>query len=480
MRKTYVTTMPDEAGAFLKACRCFAELHMNITRVSYNKAVDTHTLFLEAEGTPEQFRSADEQLEKLGYIADSRNPTRVMLLEFKLDDRPGALAEMLSLIERYGFNISYISSYNSDLGYHPYRMGLFVEDPQTFPLFLKEAQDVCPVTNVQYDNTEVTYDNSIFYSTYVDQLAANAELPEEQKPRLAVYVNRVMELLHERNLSPKVAFDCIAKFAAHVAKYKGSRFCPRISTVPITDDSSIILIEPPCGSNTTILQSGGEFLFIDTGYGVYEPEMRQIFDVITGGFDQIRKRALLTHADVDHVGLLHLFDEIYTSDKSKKSLELEYRGKRSFREQNPIHIPYVKICRLLTGNQPTDPRKITVICSSDDEQHAPLYRTGTFDFGEFHFDVYYGQGGHLSGEIVLVENTHRLIFSGDIYFNLRGCTPEQAEYNRYAPILLTTVDTNPALSKMERNALLKLAENGEWTIFGGHGAPRTVKNGEPI
>lgn len=40
MKKTYVTSMPDHIGAFLKASNCFAALGINITRVSYNKAVD--------------------------------------------------------------------------------------------------------------------------------------------------------------------------------------------------------------------------------------------------------------------------------------------------------------------------------------------------------------------------------------------------------------------------------------------------------
>lgn len=54
MKKTYVTTMPDHIGAFLKASRCFASLGINITRVSYNKAIDSHTLFIDAEGTAAQ------------------------------------------------------------------------------------------------------------------------------------------------------------------------------------------------------------------------------------------------------------------------------------------------------------------------------------------------------------------------------------------------------------------------------------------
>ena len=60
MKKTYVTTLPDHVGAFLEASRCFGSLGLNITRVSYNKAVDTHTLFVEAEGTPEQLARVKE------------------------------------------------------------------------------------------------------------------------------------------------------------------------------------------------------------------------------------------------------------------------------------------------------------------------------------------------------------------------------------------------------------------------------------
>ena len=37
MKKTYVTNMPNHIGAFYKASKCFAELGVNITRVSYNK-----------------------------------------------------------------------------------------------------------------------------------------------------------------------------------------------------------------------------------------------------------------------------------------------------------------------------------------------------------------------------------------------------------------------------------------------------------
>ncbi len=474
MKKTYVTTMPDHAGAFLKATKCFSDLEMNITRVSYNKAVDMHTLFIEAEGSREKLAVATEMLEKIGYISDKGQGMNVILVEFKLDDKPGELLRVLSLISKYSFNISYISSHENGLGFQPFKMGLFVEDENAFASFISEAGELCPVSVIEYDHTEVNFDNSIFYQNYVDKLAEDAALSDELKNKLKVNVNRAMQILDERNLSPKTTFDFIGKFASLLKEAKGDGFKAEINEYAITENSSVTVIEPPCGSNVIVLKSGDGFLFIDSGYSLYKDETLSIFDEITGGFDKIKKRILLTHADVDHSGLLYLFDEIYASDKSKECLTLEYEGKRGFREQNPLHLPYVRICKLLTAHTLPDPEKITVIARCNNEAEEPVYRTSDFKFGEFELEVYCGMGGHLPGETVLIDRRHRLIFTGDIYVNLHGYNPRQAEYNKYAPVLMTSVDTNPELAKLERNALFKIMGEGSWQIFSGHGCRKVI------
>ena len=60
MRRTFTTRLPDQAGAFLEAGRVISRVGGNITRVSYNKAVDTHTLFLEVEGEEPQLRKSPD------------------------------------------------------------------------------------------------------------------------------------------------------------------------------------------------------------------------------------------------------------------------------------------------------------------------------------------------------------------------------------------------------------------------------------
>lgn len=469
MKKTYITNMPNHIGAFLKASECFAKLGINITRVSYNKAVDSHTLFIDAEGDEEKLREADLLLGEIGYLHNTKTEPSIVLLEFTLADHPGSVTEILRLINDFQLNISYISSQENGSDFQAFKMGLFVGDETKLNEFLKKAQALCPVRLLDYNHSEKILDNSIFYNSFVSELVQCLGLSENLRDELLINTNIVMQMLDEKGLSPYKTFESISRFAHLLAACRGEKFLPRITNHKITENTKIILIEPPCGSNTAIIQSNNETLFIDSGYALYKEEMLQLFKTLLPDFDKIKKRIYITHADVDHCGLLPLFDEIYASSKSKKCLELEYNGKNGYREQNSLHKPYINICKALTCYQPPEPAKVQALWQSPEQQTEALVQTGFFDFGELHFEVYEGKGGHLQGETVLIDYTHHIVFSGDIYVNIHGMTKEQTEYNQYAPVLMTSVDTDPALCALERKAILQRLGQGEWQIFGAHG-----------
>ena len=469
LKKSYVTTMPDHIGAFLRASRCFAALGINITRVSYNKAVDAHTLFIDAEGTEEQLRRADAQLAEIGYLQKDEALPNIVLMEFCLKDEPGAVTAVLELIHRFAFNISYISSTENGTEFQFFKMGLYVEDSHRISAFLDEAEKLCRVRVIDYNRAEKVFDNSIFYRTYVDGLARTANLTEEQRQALTVYVNLAMQTLDEKGLSPYRTFDSIHRFAQLLAAAKGDAFDPRISRHPITDRTEIILIEPPCGSNTTIIRSGDSLLFVDSGYACYTEEMLPLLRELLPEFDTVKKSIFLTHADVDHCGLLPLFDEIIVSHRTALCLQSEHTGENGYREENPLHRPYVHICKILTAYTTPDPGKLVTPWEYREELREPLTQIGFFDFGDLHFEVYEGKGGHIPGETVLIDYDHNLAFTGDIYINLKDLTPRQAEYNQYAPILMTSVDTESALCTAERRAVLRRLGVGDWKIFSGHG-----------
>ena len=123
----------------------------------------------------------------------------------------------------------------------------------------------------------------------------------------------------------------------------------------------------------------------------------------------------------------------------------------------------------MTSYTPVKSGKITTLGETRRNQEEVLEQIGFFDFGELHFEVYQGKGGHLPGETVLIDYEHKIAFTGDIYVNVHQMTPEQAEYNKYAPVLMTSVDTDPQLCAEERKAIMQRLGVGEWKVFGAHG-----------
>ena len=444
-------------------------LGVNITRVSYNKAVDSHTLFIDVEGTEDQLNKADTELETIGYLKTGTNKTSVVLIEFCLPDVPGSVTNVLELISRFNFNISYISSQENGTDYQYFKRGLYVEDIDKISEFLNEAEKLCKVRVIDYNSSEKVYDNSIFYNTYVLALSQTMGLSEKERRELLVHVNLAMQTLDEQGLSPYRTFDSISRFAELLGASKGTNFNPRISTHKITDNTEITLVEPPCGSNTIIIKSNEMVLFVDSGYACYADEMYAVFKKILPDFDTMEKTILVTHADVDHCGLLTLFDKVIASTKTARCLENEYEGKDRYRELNPLHKPYINICKILTSYKAVNPHKINALWNNVENLKEPLTQIGFFDFGELHFEVYEGKGGHLPGEIVLIDYGKHIAITGDVYINMHGLTKEQAEYNQYAPILMTSVDTDSKLCLEERKAIMQRLGVGEWQIFGAHG-----------
>ena len=249
-----------------------------------------------------------------------------MLLEFRLKDEPGSVVRVLELIREFNFNISYMSSQENGSDYQLFKMGLFVENKERIDQFIQRAGMLCGVRVIDYNHTEKNFDNSIFYQTYASGLASCMDISGKGREELLINVNLAMQVLDEQGLSPYRTFDSISRFAELLAKYRGERFAPRITEHAITERTRVILIEPPCGSNTAIIESEGEYLFIDSGYACYQEEMLGIFRKLIPEFDDIRKRALITHADVDHCGLLPLFDEVYMSRESEESIAARETG----------------------------------------------------------------------------------------------------------------------------------------------------------
>ena len=475
VKKTFVTHMDDHAGAFLQACERISPLDVNITRVSYDKSIDSRTLFIEVEGENGAVEEAAERLARIGYLQDEYSRRGIVLLEFRLKDEPGRVLPVLRLINRYGFNISYINSQGNGSGWQSFRMGLLAEqDGARLTQFLSECAALCSVRVLSYDKTGRNLDNTVFYLSFAGDIAQRLGLDEAGKTELIISANRIMQNLDGGDSSPYKTFEYIGRFADCMQRYRGDAFRPRITVHRTAANLLLYLIEPPCGSNLCVLRCGGEYLFIDSGFACYRAEqLRELRDLLPD-FDALPRRALITHADVDHCGMLDDFAEVYMSAKCAENFRRERQGLPNLREENALHHPYVAISKIVSGYRTVEESRCRVIGGEQEPQTEPLRRIGTADIAGLCFEAWEGAGGHVAGETVFIERTHRLAFTGDIYVNIKEFTPEQAAFNRLAPYLMTSVDSDPALAARERKQLMEVLGKGEWLVIGGHGAAQRL------
>ena len=468
MKKTFTTVMPDRIGAFLKADRCLTRLGLNITRVSYNKAVDAHMLFIEVDGTEEQLCSAESELKRLGYLTGADSLGGVILIEFRLRDEPGALLPILELIDDYDLNISYISSQENGTHHQYFKMGLYVENGREISDFMNRASLLCRLKVIEYKGSEKILDNTVFYLSFANDIAEKMDLDEPKKNELIVSSNLIMQMLDERDEPVYKTFDYIKRFAEYMYRCKGEGFTPRISRHRGRCGTEVLIIEPPCGSNICVIDTGERLVFVDSGFAFYREEMTEVLRREIPGFDEKPRELLLTHADVDHSGNIDLFERVHLSRKCADNFISEREGSPALRETNPIHAPYVRISKILSDYHPPKGDNFDVFGDSS-EVNGLFKEVGTLQIDKLTFEIYEGAGGHVAGETVFVERSEGIAFTGDIFVNIKGFTKEQHSFNRLAPFLMTSVDTDPDLAKAERAKLPNILGDGKWTIIGGHG-----------
>lgn len=474
MKKTFITALPDRIGSFLNASEQLSAIDVNITRVSYNKAIDTHTLFLEIEGDEALLAKAENILSSLGYLQNETKAGSVILLEFHLKDEPNRLYPILVLIREFKFNISYMSSQQNRSGYQDFKIGIYVEDQNQVSAFLEKASIICPVKILNYDKSEKILDNTVFYLSFSETLAEKMKLNEKEKEGLLVASNQIMQILDEEGSPFYKTFDYISRLAAQINRYKGARFQPRITKETLPSGAELVTIEPPCGSNTIILSKGEGLVFVDTGFACYRKEWINTLNDLFPNWKNEKKTLLLTHSDVDHAGLLDLFDRVILTEEAAIDFENERNFQNAYREENPLHQPYAFISKILTKYRPPQADNLTPIFGKCRKGEI-LREVGKVNAAGFSFRVIAGEGGHVKGEAVFIEESDHIVFTGDIYVNIKEFTKEQKTFTKLAPYLMTSVDTDPILAKKEREAIFSMLKNGTWKIAGGHGGILTTE-----
>ena len=186
-------------------------------------------------------------------------------------------------------------------------------------------------------------------------------LNQKETNQFIIESNKIMQILDAKDETPFKTFEYIRNFAKFIVEHKGSNFRPIISQRKLTERVLAYIIEPPCGSNTYILDDGQELLFVDGGFQCFLEEMEPILYSLIPDLDQRQKTMALTHADIDHDGLIPMFDQVLVSETCFQNFVFDSEGKDNFREQNPVHAPYCRLSKIISGYTPPNPGKLKIL-----------------------------------------------------------------------------------------------------------------------
>ncbi len=470
MKRSFMTRLPDTSGAFLLASRIILAHGGNMVRASYNKAVDAHTLFLDVEGEDSALDAIERELTAAGFLKEESS-VKVVLIEIQVPHKPGGVIPVLEALKKHNVSISYLSSQASGKT-APLKMGLYIEDPSVVDGLLVELSAICPVKILSYDAGEKKLDNTVFYLTFADEMRELLHLSDEQTKEFIYYANLAMQQLDEKGEPHSKTFEYVSRFAHFVAEHSGAAHDCRTTCQRLTDRVSVTVLEPPCGSNVTVLEDlqSRALLVIDGGFTCYAPQTLQFLRTLFPGFDTRKKEMLLTHSDSDHTGICAAFDTIWCTRRTADCFAGEHIGLPCPREENPNMEPYYHLSKLITDYVPPALSRLCMLDTEVADDRSPLSKVGEFRFGDLNFDVYQGNGGHVPGETVLLDEKHRIGITGDDYINTKDMTPAQKEFNRLAPYLARSVNQDSVKYRAILTTLRHMLDGDGWLLLPGHGA----------
>lgn len=476
-RKSFVTNMPDKAGAFLRASEIIAKYKGNLVRVSYNKAVDLHTLFIDVQASESALQKIENDLSDIGYIKTNLTETRVIEVSVKIPDRPGALLPVLEILNRRAINISYMNSSANDGLFQNFKFGLLIERPEIIKILLDEISQIYQVDIIECDSLEENLDNTVFYIRLANEMQKLLGIGTDKTMQFIAESNRILQVLQSEGENAGKVFDYIRRFAYSVSSYRGDNFKVNIQKVRLSSFVVLYSIQPYCGSNTYLLRSQDELAMIDTGYAIYAEEMLRVFHELLPDWETLKKRVYITHADVDHCGLLAKLPdaEIIVNEKSAENFKRQLDRLPDYREQTELHLGYSRISRIISDYAPPDLDRLTILDGGTAPEHDALIPIGRMKIGDLDFSIWEGSGGHLFGEMIYVCRKAPVVFTGDILVNIKGFSKERAEFNSLAPYLMKSVNVEPKKAAEMRLRVTELIgeiseqEKKPCIVCGGHG-----------
>ncbi|MBP2144927.1 glyoxylase-like metal-dependent hydrolase (beta-lactamase superfamily II)/ACT domain-containing protein [Methanofollis sp. W23] len=476
---SFIARMPDRPGALQQAAAIVTEHGGNINRIQYSRRIDPRTVFFEVTAPNEAHATIRQRLAAIGYLQTALPGPGILRFHVHLPHTPGALAAFLDLTTEAGANIALIDF--DDAGPHPDRVTVSVslEERGQAEALLDALKSRYPLEILEYDTTGSSLDETVFYLCFAQQVREIiGPAGDGFLLRLLHDINHVVQELTARGEDPRAVFASVLQTGESLRRTCGEGFYADVQQVAITPEMDLFCFQLPGGGNVYLLHTAEESMMIDTGYGIYYPDIIRMLTHYGLGNGTRLKRILLTHADADHCGATGFYEApAMMHPTSAAIIETSNRAFASPVEGSVLEMVYTTIINLFSRFNP--PENYTLFDGPTGEVRGIFPVIHRVTFGGLEFEVLEGFGGHVQGLIYVFCPRCGLLFTSDTVINFGSLTEERKTYSSLADFLVTSVNVDSATARRERRALMEiaartdqaLAEKGRRCyVCGGHGA----------
>ncbi|MDD1705497.1 MAG: MBL fold metallo-hydrolase [Methanoregulaceae archaeon] len=464
---SFIARVPNHPGALHNTARVVKREKANINRIQFDQRIDPYIVFFEVSCPEEAYGRIEEGLARMGYLQDTLRPLNILKFFIFLPHEPGALFEFLNTTTRHHANISYIDF--DDRGRHPERLTITVslEENSSAERLLDALKSRYRIEILEYDTTGKKLDDTVFYIRFAQEL--REIIGESEDPFLLSFlgdINHAVQELMNLGQDPKKIFDSFLATGRTLTRTTGDGFYADMQTIPLSPEITLTCIQPPAGGNVYLIDTPMGCTMVDTGYGIYARDISAIIrKVVRGGKDAIRQ-IIVTHADADHCGAGGEYG--IPASMHPGTLAIIRAANRAYgsrSEASVLEEIYTTMINLFSQISP--PKEVSLFDSRTGGTRAGFPVLSTLDVGGYRFEVLEGLGGHTHGQIYLFCEELGVMFTADTLINFGHLSPERAEYNTLAVILVTSVNVDSVAAKTERRNLTNLARETTGSFAGG-------------
>lgn len=466
-KHAFVARVPDQPGALHRAAEIISRHQGNINRIQFDRRIDPHTVFFEVTSTPDARVAIREGLLELGYLQTALKSLSFLRLSVHIPHKPGALLDFLRCTTSLGANIALIDF--DDRGSNPdlLTVSLNLEENTAVSRLLDQLKSRYRMEVLEYDTSGKSLDDTVFYLRFAQAIRSLVGESEDIfLLRLLGDINHIVQELMNRGQDPRLVFESILRTGETLRNTNGSGFYADIQQISLAADMTLICIQPPCGGSVFLLDTPGECVMIDTGYGIYHREISTLIRTRVPGAMERLSRIIISHADADHCGAGGLYP--VTALMHPGTLDIIRVSNRAYGSRSQSSIleeVYTTLINLFSQFCP--PKNTLLLTHAGGEKRGRFPILDRITIGNHRFEILEGMGGHLHGQIYLFSPDLGVFFPADTVINFDHLTRERSEYNTLAVNLVTSVNVDSDRAREERKEIVRIVDDTSGPFFGG-------------